>query len=97
MHTFSKPSSFIHGVCQFFHFMLLSLSKIVSYGVQKLKRKHASRKIEIVHVCQFVSSVAQKRYPIDVINSSRILTMLSNVCSKKSDITRLLVIVILKT
>ena len=43
---------------QFFHFMLLSLSKIVSYGVQKLKGKHAFRKIEIIHVWQFVSSVA---------------------------------------
>ena len=82
---------------QFFHFMLLSLSKIVSNGVQKLKGKHAFRKIEIVHVCQFVSCVAQKRNHMDVINSSRILTVLPNICSQKSDIARLLVIGILKT
>ena len=57
---------------QFFHFMLLSLSKCVSYGVQKLKGKLAFRKIEIIHVWQFVSSVAQKRNHVDVINSNRI-------------------------
>ena len=39
-----------------FYFMLLSLFKIVSYGVHKLKGKHASRKIEVI----YVSSVAQK-------------------------------------
>ena len=57
---------------QFFHFMMLSLSKVVSYGVQKLKGKLAFRKVEIIHVWQFVSSVAQKRNPVDVINASRI-------------------------
>ena len=57
---------------QFFHFMLISLYKIVSYGVQKVKGKHAFRKIEIIHVWQFASSVAQKRNPVNVINSSRI-------------------------
>ena len=77
--------------------MLLSLSKLVSYGMQNLKGKLAFRKIEIIHVWQFVSSVAQKRTPVDVINLSRIQTMLLNVCSQKSDIARLLVIEILKT
>ena len=73
MHSFSKPSSFFFTeYAQFFHFMLFSLSKIVSHGVQTLKGKHAFRKIEIVHLWQFVYSVEQKRNPVDVINSSRI-------------------------
>ena len=79
-----------------FHLMLLSLSKIVSCGVQKLKGKQDFRKIEIIHMWQFVSSVAQKRNPANVINSSRIWTMFSNGCSQKSDIVRLLIIGILK-
>ena len=41
------------------------------YGVQTLKGKLAFRKSEIIHVWQFVSSVAQ-RNPVDVINLSRI-------------------------
>ena len=48
--------------------MLFLLSKIVSYGVQKLKGKLAFRKIEISHVWQFVSSVAQKLNPVDELN-----------------------------
>ena len=72
MHTFSKPNSFIHGVCSVVSFYAAFAFKIVSYGVQKLKGKHAFRKIEIIHVWQFVSSVAQKRNLVDAINSSRI-------------------------
>ena len=82
---------------QLFHCLLLSLSKIVCYGVQELKGKHAFRKIEIIRVWQFVSSVAQKQNRVDVIDSSRIKTMLSKECSKQSDIARLMVIGILKT
>ena len=40
--------------------MLFLLSKIVFCGVQKQKGKHIFRKIDIFHVCQIVSSVAQK-------------------------------------
>ena len=41
--------------------------------------------------------LAQKRNRVDVIDSSRIKTMVSNECSQKSDIARLMVIGILKT
>ena len=39
--------------------MLFLLTKIVFYGVQKLKGKRLFRKIEIIHVQHIVSSVAQ--------------------------------------
>ena len=97
MHSFSKPNHLFTEYAQFFHFMLISLSKIVPYGVQKLKGKHAFRKIEIIHMWQILSSVAPKQNHLDLIYSSRIYTMLSNVCSQKSDIVRVLVIGILKT
>ena len=38
--------------------MLFLLSKIVFYGVQKLKGKRVFKKIEIIHVRHIVSSVA---------------------------------------
>ena len=43
---------------------ILLLSNIVSYSVQELKGKHVFRKIVIIHVRQFVSSVARKGNPI---------------------------------
>ena len=48
------------GYAQFFYFMLFLLSKIVSYGVQKVKGNNVFRKIEICHVWHIASSVAQK-------------------------------------
>ena len=53
----------------FFHFMLVLLSKIVLYGVQKLKGKRVFRKIEIIHVRHIVSSVAQQQNSVDFKNS----------------------------
>ena len=71
MHSFFQNQlDSLTGHAQLFHFMLLKLSKIVSFGVQKLKGKHVTRKIEIIHVWRIVSSVAQKRNPVDFINSS---------------------------
>ena len=58
---FQNQIHLFKGYTQFFHFMLFLLSKIIFYGVQKLKGKHVFRKTEIIHVWLFVSSVAQKR------------------------------------
>ena len=58
IHSFSKPKSFIHLICSFFSFYAVFASKIVFYGVQKLKGKRVLRKIEIIHVRHIVSSVA---------------------------------------
>ena len=80
---FFETINLFTGYAQFFHLMLLSLSKIVFYGVQKQQGKHAFRKIEIIYVWQFVSSVAQKRNPVDVFNSSRIQTMLPKCMQSK--------------
>ena len=55
---------------QLLHFMLFLLSKMVFYGVQKLKGKRLFRKIEIIHVRHIVSSVAQKRNSLDFSNLS---------------------------
>ena len=66
--------------------MLFLLSKIVFYGVQKLKGKHIFRKIEIIHVRHIVSSVAQKGNSVDFSNSSCKLAMLSKVSYQKSKI-----------
>ena len=77
--------------------MVFSLVKIVFYGLQKLKGKHVFRKIEIIHVLHFVSSIAQKRNSVENINSSSKHTMLSNVYSQKCNIVRPRVIGILKT
>ena len=41
--------------------MLFLLSKIVFYGVQKLKGNNVLRKIQIIQVRHIVSSVAQKQ------------------------------------
>ena len=60
IHSFSKPKSFIHGVCSFLSFYAVLLSKTVFYGAQKLKGKHVFMKIEIIHLLHIVSSVAQK-------------------------------------
>ena len=38
------------GYPQFFHFMMFMLTKIVYNGVHKLRGKHVSRKIKIIHV-----------------------------------------------
>ena len=59
--------------------MLYLLSKIVFYGVQKLKGKRVFRKIEIIHVLHILSSVAQKQNAMDFRNSSCKLAMLSKV------------------
>ena len=50
--------------------MLFPHSKIVLYGVQKLKGKHVFKKTNIIHVWHIVSSVAQKRNPADFSDSS---------------------------
>ena len=62
---FQNQIHLITGIAQFFHFMLLLLSKIVFDGVQKRKGKHLLRKIEIIHVWHIVFSVAQKRNYVD--------------------------------
>ena len=77
MYSFRNQIHLFTEYAQFFHSMLLLLSKIVSYNVQKLKGKHAFRKTEIIHVSvsvsrQSVSSVAHKIIPVDVIYLSRI-------------------------
>ena len=64
------PNSFIHGVCSVLSFYAAFAFQNCSYGVQELKGKHALRKIEIIYVWQFVSSVAQKRNFVDVIDWS---------------------------
>ena len=60
INIFSKPKSFIHLICSVLSFYAFLLSKIVFYGVQKLKGKRVFRKIEIIHVRHIVSSIAQK-------------------------------------
>ena len=65
------------------------LSKIVAYGVQKLKGKLVIRKIEIIHALHIDSFVTHKRNPVDFSYSSCKKTMLSNVCCQKSNIARL--------
>ena len=77
--------------------MLFLLSKIVFYGVQKLKGKHVFRKIEIIQVRHIVSSVAQKQNSMDFSNSSCKLAMLSKVSYQKSRIASPQVIWILKS
>ena len=79
-----------------FNFLLLELSKIVSFGVQKLMGKHVTRKIENIHVLHIVYSIAQKRNPVDFSKSSCKETMLPNMCCKKINIARLRVIGIFK-
>ena len=56
---FQNQSHLFIRYAQVFHFMLFLLSKIVFYGVQKLKGKRVFRKIEIIHVRHIVSSLAQ--------------------------------------
>ena len=63
--------------------MLFLLSKIVFYGVLKLKDKRVFRKIEFFHVRQIVSSIAQKQNSVDFSNSSCKLAMLSKVSYNK--------------
>ena len=82
---FSKTSHLFIRYAQLLHFMLFLLSKIVFYGVQKLKCKHVFRKIEIIHVWHIVSSVAQKRSSLDFSNSSCKLAMLSKVSYKNTE------------
>ena len=72
MHSFSKPNLFIHGVRSVLSLYAAFALQNCSYGVQELKGKHAFRKNEIIHVWQFVSSVAQKRNFVDVIGWSNI-------------------------
>ena len=57
--------------------------------MKKLKGKHVFRKFEIIHVWRIVSSVAQKRNPVDSSNTSCKKTMLSNACCQKFNIARL--------
>ena len=58
--SFQNEIHLITGYAQFFHFLLFLLSKIVCYGVKKLKAKHVFRKIEIFRVCYIESSLSQK-------------------------------------
>ena len=86
IHFFSKPKSFSHEICSvlsFYDFMILLLSKIVFYGVQKLKGKRVFRKIGIIHVWHIVISVAQKLNSVNFRNSSCKLAMLSKVSYQK--------------
>ena len=76
----------------FFSFMLISFSEIVFYGVQKRKRKHVFRKIEIIRKWHIVSSVVKKRNLVDFSISSCKQTMLSKVRSQKFNIARLRVL-----
>ena len=81
---------------QFIHFMPFLLSKIVFYGVQKLKGKRVLRKIGIIHVQHIVSSVAQKRNSMDFSKSSNRFAILSKVLYLKSRIATPQVIRIFK-
>ena len=65
VHFFAKSNSFIHGYAHFLHFILFSLSKFVYYCVQKGKGIHVFRKTEIIQVGNIVSSLAQKRNPVE--------------------------------
>ena len=83
IHYFQNQSHLYIRYAQFFHFMLFLLSKIVFYGVQKLKGKRVFKKIEIIHVRHIVSSVAQKQNSVDISNSNCKLAMLSKVSYQK--------------
>ena len=74
--------------------MLFLLSKIVLYGVQKVKGKRVFRKIENIHVRHIVSSVAQKQNSVDFSNLSCKLAMLSKVSYQNSRIASSQVILI---
>ena len=93
---FHNQSHLFIRYAQFFHFMLLLFSKIVFYGVQKLKGKRVSRKSDIIHVRHIVSSVAQKRNSVDFSNPSCKLAMLSKMSYQQSRIASPQVIWILK-
>ena len=80
---FFKTSHLFIRYAQLLHFVLFLLSKVVFYGVQKLKGKRVFRKIEIIHLQHIVSSVAQKGNSLDFSNSSCKLAMLSKVSYKK--------------
>ena len=69
---FFETKSIIHGVCSVLSLYAAFAFQNCSYGVQELKGKHALRKIEIIYVWQFVSSEAQKRNFVDVIDWSNI-------------------------
>ena len=68
--------------------MLFLRSKIVFYGVQKLKGKRVFKKIEIIPVRLIISSIAQKGNSVDLRDSSYKLAMLSKVSYQKSRIAR---------
>ena len=72
MHSFSKPNSFIHGVYSVLSFYAAFACQNCLLWCTETKGQIAFKKIEIIHVWQFVSSVAQNRTSVDVINSSRI-------------------------
>ena len=83
---FQNKSHLFIRFAEFFHCLPFLLSKIVFYGVQKLKGKCVLRKIEIIHVRHIVFSVARKRNSVDLTNSSCKLAMLSKVSYQKSRI-----------
>ena len=58
------------GHASFFHFALCLFAKIAFCAVQNTKGKLIFRKIENIQLCHFVSSVAQKRNPLNFINFS---------------------------
>ena len=93
---FQNQSHLFIRYAQFFHFMMFLLSKIVFYGVQKLKGQGVFRKIEVIHVQHIVSSVAQKQNSVDISKSSFKLAMLSKVSDQKSRIASPQVIWIFK-
>ena len=87
IHSFSNQSHIFIRYAQFFYLMLFLLSKIVFYGVQKLKGKCVFGKVEIIHVRHIVSSVAQKRNSVDFriqsVNWKFFQSVLSNIQNRK--------------
>ena len=96
IHFFQNQSNLFISDTQFFHGMLYLLSKIVFYGVQKLKGKCVFRKIEIIHVQNIISSVAHKQNSVGFSNLSCKLALLSKVSYQKSRIASSRAIRILK-
>ena len=58
------------GHASFFYFALCLFAKVAFSAVQNTKGKLTFRKIENIQLWQFVSSVAQKRNPLNFINFS---------------------------
>ena len=83
MRCLSKPISIIHRpACFLLSFCFGLFLKIAFCAVQNTKGKSTFGNIETMQLCNFVSSVARKRHPLNLNNFRCIQSNSSNICRK---------------